>query len=76
VVAFKDTAVYIWYYEIHLNTAKTRMSIDESTIYFNKGKHFFREKRVYLFLPRSLGKIELEAQWACAVHLSFCFEET
>jgi hypothetical protein len=52
VVAFKDTAVYIWYYEIHLNTAKTRMSIDESTIYFNKGKQFFREKRVYLFLPR------------------------
>jgi hypothetical protein len=47
-----------------------------STIYFNKGKQFFREKRVYLFLPRSLGKIELEAQWACAVHLSFCFEET
>jgi hypothetical protein len=34
------------------------------------------EKRVHLFLPRSLGKIELEAQWACAVHLSFCFEET
>jgi len=36
VVAFKDT-ISIFYYEIHINTSKTRVYIDTSTVYFSNG---------------------------------------
>ena len=41
-----------------LNTAKTQMYINKSTIYFNNGKQFFEKTLLKLVLPRSLGKIE------------------
>ena len=39
-------------------TAKTRMYIDKSTIYFSNGKQFCLNTIVLPVLPRNLGKIE------------------